>query len=991
MCRRWSESLASRQSTWNRMDVLRTICDTVTPQPGHDGTSWAAALDASVNTVLESCIDLDPVGDGTARRRSDGRSVWIEPITNQATSEHILTQEEHILTWALDAQSDNPTPSATITDVALDDGQYASASAVAGDDRLVLVVGPAGAGKTRMLQAAVSDLHGQQRPVMGLTPTAKAARVLQTETGMVADTVAKLLYELDRPDSDDSWWDAGPGMTVIVDEAGMLNTSDLSRLVTHAEQRQWRLALVGDPHQLQAVGRGGMFLELCDTGRRVELEHLHRFTNRWEAAASLELRRGNPSALDTYAAHGRIRAGTFAEHLDTIGDLWQQCRSEGESLSIITTRTEHVNAINDHIQQRRLDTGELDQATLAQVDDAWVMVGDVVATRRNERRLRTSVGEPVRNRERWTVTATDTVEEGDVTVTRLDGHGTITLPRDYVRQHMQLAYATTEPGAQGDTSERSLTLATNATTRRGLYMAMTRGQRENLALVVTNTHDLAEARAVLEAVLFSDRADIPATVQRRNLAATVPASVPQRRVRIPDWFDQIRDEAEEGWRIAQQRLDERNTERVAARERVALARQELPTAQEAHAPFAEQVATAERIVNQAQSELRKAQDELRRAGRVHRRSARRDVDAAGDVLAVATDRLNRAEELAAPTRRRVNELHNVIDDHRRMDSTRRMFDQFNDLEGVARDAGRLCHALDQWKHWANGHNLDNAALVEIAATFADHDDRPGISQLAAPLTQWAQRQGLELQPPTRSTPTRSSIGNRNRLLRGRQLGLRKPVIMRWADRARRSHTSPAVRRGERSCLPTFPGGSAKRARAVSGRVSAPLRSVPIRFPSIGRTVSSSADIRASSAGSLAPTTSACVVFELVDLVLGHLCTLLHLVSLGACLVVDDIGSLVDALLHLVLVPRDRLLDLVDESHDVLPRCRRSTVPALVTGPDTSLSLAVNTGAPVSSGSHVDACSSESIGNTGAKRVLAGGGVAAEAGPVRGGVAEQGFG
>jgi hypothetical protein len=142
----------------------------------------------------------------------------------------------------------------------------------------------------------------------------------------------------------------------------------------------------------------------------------------------------------------------------------------------------------------------------------------------------------------------------------------------------------------------------------------------------------------------------------------------------------------------------------------------------------------------------------------HRRSGRRDVDTASDVLAVANDRLNRAEELAAPTRRRVNELHILIDDHRRMDSTRRMFDDFNDLEGVAHDAGRLCHALDQWKHWANGRKLDNAALVEVAAAFADHDDRPGFSQLAAPLTQWAQRQGLELQPPTRSTPTRSSMG-----------------------------------------------------------------------------------------------------------------------------------------------------------------------------------------------------------------------------------------
>ena len=386
------------------------------------------------------------------------------------------------------------------------------------------------------------------------------------------------------------------------------------------------------------------------------------------------------------------------------------------------------------------------------------MVGDVVATRRNERRLRTSVGEPVRNRERWTVTATDTVEEGDVTVTRLDGHGTITLPRDYVRQHMQLAYATTEPGAQGDTSGIGVTLATNATTRRGLYMAMTRGQRENLALVVTNTHDPAEARAVLEAVLFSDRADIPATVQRRTLAATVPTSVPQRRVQIPDWFDQVRAEAEASRRAAQQRLDERNTERAAARERVAAARHELPAAQEAHAPFAAQVATAERIVNEAQSGLRHAEGELWHAGRIHRRTARRDVETAGDVLAVATDRLNRAEELAAPTRRRVNELRDVIDDHHRMDSTRRMFDQFNDLDGVAHDAGRLCHALDQWKHWANGRNVSDTVLVEIAATLGEHDDRPGISQLVAPLPQWAQRRGLELQPPTPLTPTRPSMG-----------------------------------------------------------------------------------------------------------------------------------------------------------------------------------------------------------------------------------------
>ena len=127
---------------------------------------------------------------------------------------------------------------------------------------------------------------------------------------------------------------------------------------------------------------------------------------------------------------------------------------------------------------------------------------------------------------------------------------------------------------------------------------------------------------------------------------------------------------------------------------------------------------------------------------VARRSARRDVEAASDVLDVATDRLTRAEELATPTRGRVNELRSVIDDHHRMDSTRRMFDDFNDLAGVAHDAGRLCRALDQWKHWTNGRIFDNIALAEIAATLRNHDDRPGVSQLAAPLAQWAQQRGL---------------------------------------------------------------------------------------------------------------------------------------------------------------------------------------------------------------------------------------------------------
>jgi len=237
-------------------------------------------------------------------------------------------------------------------------------------------------------------------------------------------------------------------------------------------------------------------------------------------------------------------------------------------------------------------------------------------------------------------------------VTRLDGHGTITLPADYARQHVQLVYATTEHGAQGETTDRSITLATTATTGRGLYVGMTRRRHENTALVVTDTPDLAEAISILETAISVDRADIPATTHRRTLAATVPRPSRPVRVEIPSWFDDLRTTADEKRAAAHQALDERNTARAAGAERVADARRDLPEAEAAHAPYDNQIRAAMHDVDEARSELWSAQSQLRASGRLHRRSARTHVEHATDVLAVAEGRLARAQQLAAPTRAR---------------------------------------------------------------------------------------------------------------------------------------------------------------------------------------------------------------------------------------------------------------------------------------------------------------------------------------------------
>jgi len=425
------------------------------------------------------------------------------------------------------------------------------------------VVGPAGAGKTRTLHSAVGDLRAQGRLVFGVAPTAKAARTLQRDAELATDTVAKLLHEssrTDRPTADRYRLPAGA--TVLVDEAGMLGTHSMHRLVMLAEQHRWRLVLVGDPHQLQAVGRGGMFHELCRTSPVHELQRIHRFTEPWEAAASLLLRAGDPTGLDAYLDHDRIVAGSFNQHAATIAREWIEANGRGETVAITAAANQHVDELNRLIQLARVHNGDIDPCDHVRIAGRDVAcVGDVIATRRNDRRLNTTTGEPVRNRELWTVTVRHA--DGSLTVSHRGGHGDVVLPADYVREQVWLGYGATVHGTQSDTVTIGVNLTSTATGRRSLYVGTTRGRERNTIHVVTNSDDLDEARDVLEVVLAADRADVPAVAQRRFLAELVterpltPSArhrSPARRCVIPDSFTIVEAWAREQLRTAREAI-----------------------------------------------------------------------------------------------------------------------------------------------------------------------------------------------------------------------------------------------------------------------------------------------------------------------------------------------------------------------------------------------------------------------------------------------------
>ncbi len=693
--------------------------------------------------VIASLVDLDPPASGQSRA-GDGRSVWIEPTATRFTSERILAEEEHVLTWAMDRQADEPAPSDTLDPDGLDVMQADAARAVAGHDRLVLIEGPAGTGKTTMLAAAVADLGEQGRAVFGVAPTAKAAQVLGHETGMATDTLAKLLHEHTRPDRPPRPdWALPRGTTLVVDEAGMIGTSTLHTLAQLADARDWRVVLVGDPRQLQAVGRGGMFGELCATGRVHELATVHRFRSGWEADASLGLRRGDIAALDAYEDHGRIVAGASEYQTERIATSWTRHTAAGRTVAVTASTTEHVDQLNAAIQATRLECGDIHGTAVVIANGERAHVGEIIVTRHNDRSLTTTAGNTVRNRDRWTVTSTH--PDGSLTVTPNQGHGTIRLPVDYVREHVRLGYAATEHGNQGITTDIAHHLITPSTTSRGLYVGATRGRDRNDLHVITDTYDRADARDVLEGVLALDRADTPALVHRRHLHTLEPTT-PTTRVPEPAWLAPWREELRQQWDpLARAQRERDDSARQAVTDLQDL-QPALDAAKTAWAPYRTQlVGLHTTLTRDLEPALRAAHRDAERARIGQHRRAGRTLDAAEHAVHHQRERISAVEQAGQPARERYETHAARAEQLRELTHPDPLLAYLEDSQ--RRPLEHLIDAIDHWNDW-NHHqpvSLSDLAtsLQRLHAVGSDHDLR----ELTRPLAGWLHDRGMDLAPP----------------------------------------------------------------------------------------------------------------------------------------------------------------------------------------------------------------------------------------------------
>ncbi len=516
MIERSLSSLTESQSTWRAAEIVRELAAAVPTDITVEPDRLIRWLDRCAEQLaVTNCVDISsPVPEGMPTRR-DGRPISEAAVDRVLTTEGIVQQEEQIIDWAERRLNDPPAPGPAPSNLGtdLDPAQRAAADLVAGTRQLELVVGPAGTGKTTALAPAVHHLQATGRAVFGVTPNAAAAQVLATETGMTSDTLDKLLYEHCRPDrQSDPAYALPSGTTVVVDEAGAVSTPKLALLARLADEKRWRVVLVGDSRQFSAVGRGGMFGHLVSTYGAVELDRVHRFMHHWERNASLRLRNGDPSTLIEYDRRGRLHGGTHADLEPEIVEDWRRARGRRETVALMASSNETVERLNRLAQQARIHQGELDpRGSRLRIGQQVVLVGDEVVTRRNDRRLRTDRDLMVKNRDHWIVSAI----HRDRNVTLSGSTGTIRLPADYVARDVELGYAQTSHASQGRTVDTALVLVDAPIDHRGVYTPMTRGRLANHAYVVTE--DGRTALDVLSQALTREWIDQPAVARRAEI------------------------------------------------------------------------------------------------------------------------------------------------------------------------------------------------------------------------------------------------------------------------------------------------------------------------------------------------------------------------------------------------------------------------------------------------------------------------------------------
>jgi Ti-type conjugative transfer relaxase TraA len=329
---------------------------------------------------------------------------------------------------------------------------------------LGIVVGYAGTGKSTMLGLAKEAWEEAGYHVHGAALSGIAAENLEHGSGIASRTLASLERQ----------WKRGrellsAGDVLVIDEAGMIGSRQMERVLSQAARHGTKVVLVGDPEQLQAIEAGAAFRSAVERYGHVEITDIRRQREDWQRDATRQLATERTSqALDAYAAHGAVHAAPTREAARVaLVDRWEQDRADAPAASriILTHTNDEVRLLNQLARQRLKRGGELgeDVAIATERGERTFAPRDRVLFLRNERSLGVKNGSLGR---------IESVTAARMTVVLDDGRSVGFDLKHYAA--VDHGYAATIHKAQGMTVDRVQVLATPGLDRHASYVALSR-------------------------------------------------------------------------------------------------------------------------------------------------------------------------------------------------------------------------------------------------------------------------------------------------------------------------------------------------------------------------------------------------------------------------------------------------------------------------------------------------------------------------------------
>lgn len=340
-----------------------------------------------------------------------------------------------------------------------------------------VVTGPAGTGKTGTLAQANRLWQSADTPVYGAALAAVAARRLEAGSGIPSTSLTRLLGRLDQPHPDGTGTVGLPaGSIVVLDEAGMVGTRQLARLLEHTSRAGGQLILVGDTGQLGEIDAGGLFAAIARRAPSVALQSNQRQQQPWEQLALEQLRHGQVAlALHGYYGRGQLHTTDAEDVVETIAVDYVTARATAATpydVVALAARRVDVADLNTAIRRHLHERDQLGPEVLAtgtpETDPLPLAVGDLVVGTRNDPMS------GLLNGTRATVTA----NSPERIALRTDDGQDITLLTVGAADQLAHAYALTVHKAQGLTVDICL-VHTDALDQRSGYVAMSRGRQAN--------------------------------------------------------------------------------------------------------------------------------------------------------------------------------------------------------------------------------------------------------------------------------------------------------------------------------------------------------------------------------------------------------------------------------------------------------------------------------------------------------------------------------